>query len=118
MLVRECYLEIMRGPDGELLLDRFGRTIGIPGERWVEDPNAITEAQGIAQDQQRAAEAATVAGNDLTVRQQAFAALDSLRQVRDAASLSATQQTAFNKLVAKVLILLVRLALGKLDGTA
>jgi hypothetical protein len=65
---------------------------------------------------ERQAETAA-AGNDLTIRQQAEAALVDLRIYRDRTTTTTAQDKAFLKLVARVLIALVRIALRKLDGT-
>lgn len=54
--------------------------------------------------------------NDLTLRQQAEQALDSLRAYRDAASPTNAQTVAAVKLLCRVCIGLIRLALRKLDG--
>lgn len=90
---------------------------GAVTERWVERPDVVTAEVQAAVDQKNAAAAAVVTANEQTIGQQALSAMESLRQVRDAASLSPTQQTAFNKLVARVLLLLLRVAFRRFDAT-
>lgn len=72
MLVRECYTDLVRDANGDLILDRQGQPIGLPGERWVEMPNVLTEAEGIAADRLAAIDAANEAIrqqlNDLDLR--------------------------------------------------
>lgn len=82
---------------------------------------AQVQAAWVQVQAQRAAAAqaaATAATNDATIRQQALGLMDYLRTVRDGASIGTGTQATFNKQVARVLLLLLRLALGKLDGTA
>lgn len=85
---------------------------------WVDIPDLRTAAEQAVIDQQASAAAQILATNDGTIRQQAQAAMSGLRQVRDAASLDGAQQAAFNRLAARVLILLLRLALGRFEGTS
>lgn len=62
MRVRECYADVMRGPDGAILCDRDGQPICLPGERWIDVPDVLTEAQAleIQAQQARAAERAAL----------------------------------------------------------
>ena len=82
-------------------------------EQWVEDPNAITEAQGLVVTAQQA----QMDTNARSLESQADQALASLRTYRDLAAPSATQTTAQVKLQAKVLIGIIRLLRQKFDGT-
>ena len=110
MLVRECYTEILR--------DENGKPYTVSGERWVEMPDVVTpEVQAPIDEANRQAEA-TATGNDLTLRQQADAALDDLRAYRDAATTTVAQDKAAIKLLVRVAIWLIRLVLRKLDGSA
>jgi len=87
----------------------------MPTRAEVEAAWPVIQAQDLADAQ--AAQTAT--GNDLTLRQQAEAALVDLRAFRDRTSttLSTAQNIAILKLLCRVAIGLIRLALRKLDRT-
>lgn len=88
---------------------------GEEGERWIEMDVATPEEQAAA-DAQANAQAATESGNDLTLRQQADAALANLRAYRDLAGPTNVETVQAVKLLCRVAIGLIRLVLRKLDS--
>ena len=108
MLVRECFSESRR--------DEQGKPYTFNGERMVEVSDVVTPEQRapVEAAEIQAAQAAT--GNDLTLRQQAEAALVDLRAYRDAPTTTNAQDKAAIKLLVRVAIGLIRLALRKLDA--
>ena len=86
-------------------------------ERWVEMPDVLTEAEAAAKHATESQAEAVITGNDLTLRQQAEAALVDLRTYRDRATTTTAQDKAAIKLLVRVAIGLIRLILRKLDAT-
>lgn len=110
MLVRECYTEIRR--------DENGKPYTFSGERMVEMPGVLAEADALAAFTVAKQAEATATGNDLTLRQQAEAALVDLRIYRDRATTTTAQDKAAIKLLVRVAIGLIRLVLKRLDGAS
>lgn len=75
MLVRECFSEVARDAEGNIIRDSDGNPVCVSGERWIEVPDVQTEADASTQQAQEAAAAAVLATNERTIGQQLDAAL-------------------------------------------
>lgn len=119
MLVREVYTEVMRDPlTREILLDREGNPICIPGERWVEMAGIEDEASALQRTQAEAQVAATEGANESTITSKALAALAVNDTFLALGSPTNAQTLAQVKVLTKECSGLIRLLLRKLDSTA
>lgn len=95
MLVRECYTEVQRNEAGEL--------VSVSGERWVDMPGILTEAEGMERDR-----LAAIAEANEAIRQQ-LDALDARYGVRAMTDALNGDRTRLDALEAQKAVLRARL---------